>query len=154
MKRIRQRDTAREPFAPPLLSRDSGLYPRFRPDLSCRPVIMSTRRLTSMGRAYSFWKLLDADLIADAIYQGGNSRNSGSDPLARLLPVGNQGGFRTAGGRSLPACRLVAIFSNLSEPSWPDALDVETGRFTYYGDNRRPGHQLHDTPLCGNSLLR
>jgi Restriction endonuclease AspBHI N-terminal len=40
------------------------------------------------------------------------------------------------------------------EPNWPDHLDVETGRFTYYGDNRRPGHQLHDTPKGGNRLLQ
>jgi hypothetical protein len=59
-----------------------------------------------------------------------------------------------AGGKRLSACRLVAIFSNLSEPGWPDALDLETGRFTYFGDNRRPGHQLHETPRGGNALLR
>jgi hypothetical protein len=106
------------------------------------------------GREYSFSELRDTDLVVDAIYRGDSGKTSGSDPLARLLPVGNQGGFRPAGGRSLPACRLVVIFSNLSEPNWPDALDVETGRFTYYGDNRRPGHQLHDTPRGGNALLR
>ncbi len=103
---------------------------------------------------FSFNELSEADLIVDAIYKGGDTRNSGSDPLARLLPVGNQGGFRTAGGRNLPGCRLAVIFSNLAEPNWPDTLDLESGRFTYYGDNRRPGHQLHDTPRGGNALLR
>lgn len=101
-----------------------------------------------------FADLSDADLMVDRVYRGGTSRDAGSDPLAVLLPVGNQGGFRVAGGRSLSKCRLVAIFSNLSEPNWPDALDLETGRFVYYGDNRRPGHQLHDTPRGGNALLR
>ena len=105
-------------------------------------------------RDFAFDALPTADLVVDAIYRGGTTRDSGADPIARLMPVGNQGGFRTAGGRRIPECRLVLIFSNLSEPSWPDALDVETGRFTYYGDNRRPGHQLHDTPRGGNALLR
>ena len=103
---------------------------------------------------FAFSQLSDADLVVDAIYKGGDTRNAGSDPLARLLPIGNQGGFRTAGGRRLPGCRIAVIFSNLAEPNWPDALDLETGRFTYYGDNRRPGHQLHDTPRGGNALLR
>jgi len=106
------------------------------------------------ARDFSFVDLRDADLVVDAIYRSGDARNSGSDPLAQLVPVGNQGGFRIAGGRSLPDCRLAVIFSNLTEPSWPDTLDVETGRFTYYGDNRRPGHQLHETPRGGNALLR
>ena len=28
---------------------------------------------------------------------------------------------------------------------WPDQLDVNTGRFIYYGDNRKPGRELHAT---------
>lgn len=41
-----------------------------------------------------------------------------------------------------------------AEPDWPDVLDPQTGLFTYYGDNRRPGHDLHDTRRFGNVLLR
>jgi hypothetical protein len=46
------------------------------------------------------------------------------------------------------------MFSTENEPNWPDHLDVETGRFTYYGDNRSPGHGLHETPRRGNRLLK
>ena len=35
--------------------------------------------------------------------------------------------------------------SSTEEPEWPDFLDIETGIFTYYGDNRTPGHTLLDT---------
>lgn len=34
------------------------------------------------------------------------------------------------------------------------SLDPETGTFTYYGDNKKPGRELHDTPRYGNILLR
>ena len=40
------------------------------------------------------------------------------------------------------------------EVDWPDVLDPQTGLLTYYGDNRTPGHELHDTRRGGNLLLR
>jgi hypothetical protein len=104
--------------------------------------------------SFAFDELAKADLVVDAVYRGGSTGNAADDPLARLLPVGNQGGFRFYGKRSIPGCRLGVLFSTLAEPDWPDILDVETGRFTYYGDNRRPGHDLHDTPRGGNTVLR
>jgi Restriction endonuclease AspBHI N-terminal len=33
-------------------------------------------------------------------------------------------------------------------------LDEQTGVFTYYGDNKKPGRDLHDTDRQGNVLLR
>lgn len=33
-------------------------------------------------------------------------------------------------------------------------MDRETGIVTYYGDNKRSGHALHETPRFGNELLR
>jgi hypothetical protein len=100
-------------------------------------------------RINTFDSLADADLVVDAVYEGGTTKNVGSDPLARLLPVGNQGGFRFPASR-----RLVVLFSSFADPDWPDSLTVETGQFIYYGDNKRPGHELHDTPRSGNALLR
>jgi len=39
-----------------------------------------------------------ADLIIDAIYEGGAKGHTGDDALYRVMPgVGNQGGFRAAG---------------------------------------------------------
>lgn len=39
-----------------------------------------------------------ANLIIDAIYEGGKSGNASDDPISRLLKgIGNQGGFRAAG---------------------------------------------------------
>jgi hypothetical protein len=104
-------------------------------------------------REISFSDLSTADLIVDAVYKGGLANNAGDDPIAKLLPCGNQGGFRFCGGTTLPSCRMAILFSTFSEPDWPDLLEPETGRFVYFGDNRRPGHELHET-RGGNKLLR
>jgi hypothetical protein len=37
---------------------------------------------------------------------------------------------------------------------WPDQLNLSLGQFSYYGDNKKPGHELHDTQRGGNRLLR
>lgn len=106
------------------------------------------------GNEFRFDELKTANLVVDAAYKGGTLGNASDDPIASLLPVGNQGGFRVYGKKSTPGCRMIVLFSTLAEPDWPDHLDAETGRFTYFGDNRRPGSELHDTPRGGNRLLR
>lgn len=103
-------------------------------------------------RSVSSSELSSADLHVDAVYQGGRSGNAGDDPFPKLLSVSNQGGFRYRG--NLEALELVVLTSSLNDPDWPDALDRETGVFTYYGDNKRPGRALHETPRNGNELLR
>jgi hypothetical protein len=74
--------------------------------------------------------------------------------LSKLLPVGNQGGFRTHGRIVQGSVKLVVLYTSGAEPDWPDALEPYTGTFTYFGDNRSPGRELHDTPKKGNRLLR
>lgn len=75
-----------------------------------------------------------------------------ADPLNRLVNVANQGGFRYRGTKDSPS--LIVLTSNFSEPDWPDELNPETGRFVYYGDNRKPGLDIHKTRKFGNHLLR
>jgi hypothetical protein len=89
----------------------------------------------------------------DAIYQGGRSGNAGDDPFPALLGMSNQGGFRFR-GELLGALEMVLLTSSMNDPDWPDRLDEETGVFTYYGDNKKPGRHLHDTGRGGNTLLR
>lgn len=106
-----------------------------------------------MPRVIPFADLQAADLVIDAIYEGGPMPHSGSDPIAKLLPgAGNQGGFRAAGRGAQK--RFVVLYTSGEEGDWPDHLDLSTGQFTYYGDNRTPGHELHDTARNGNLLLR
>ena len=49
---------------------------------------------------------------------------------------------------------MVILYSSMDDPDWPDFIDVYTGVFTYFGDNKKPGFDLHDTPRRGNKLLQ
>ena len=101
---------------------------------------------------FQFEHLRHADLHVDAVYRGRRSANAGDDPLNRLLGVSLMGGFRYLG--TLDALKLVVLTTSLNDPDWPDVVDRETGTFTYYGDNKKPGQELHDTPRFGNEILR
>lgn len=98
-----------------------------------------------------FADLPRADLVVDGLYEAGPEKDVRADPLQRLLPVGNQGGFRYKG--SVPRPRLVVLYTTGGVPEWPDELDETTGTFTYYGDNKHPGRALHDTVRRGNLIL-
>jgi hypothetical protein len=102
-----------------------------------------------------FEDLASADLIVDAVYEGGaNSQSVTSDPIHRLLPVHNQGGFRFKGSVSPFDVRLVVLYTSGHNPDWPDFLDPHTGRFVYFGDNKTPGSELHETSRKGNQILK
>ncbi len=108
----------------------------------------------AIDSAFAFGDLESADLVLDRVYFGGNVGNAGDDPIAKLVPVGNQGGFRFKGSPRRATVQLVVLYTSGVEVDWPDHIDPTTGDFTYYGDNRRPGHDLHDTRRGGNVLLR
>lgn len=104
---------------------------------------------------YEFDDLAHAPLIIDAVYKS-KSTLFGDGPLGKLLPkVGNQGGFRTVkrqdGSGQLA---YIVLYTTGTEIDWPDSLDVETGVWRYFGDNRTPGKSLHDTPAKGNHYLK
>lgn len=101
-----------------------------------------------------FDHLATADLHVDRVYEGGKARNVSDDPLQRLLPVGNQGGFRPKGSVKRDDVRLVVLYTSGEDPDWPDSIDPFTGTFTYFGDNKKPGKDLHDTKHQGNEILR
>jgi hypothetical protein len=101
-----------------------------------------------------FENLKEADLIVDAIYEGEKGTNSyGGEPLHHLLPgLGTQGGFRKRKGLGDDLVGLI-LTSTGNEPDWPDELNPFSGTYTYYGDNRTPGRELHDTKPGGNRTL-
>lgn len=102
----------------------------------------------------SFEELPTSDLLLDAIYEGGIRGNASDDPISKLVGVGNQGGFRIAGTIVGGDVKVIVLYTTMDDVDWPDTIDYETGLFYYYGDNKQPGHELHDTPRKGNVLLR
>ena len=61
--------------------------------------------------AVKFDDLADADLLLERVYRGGVAGNLSDDPLARLLPVGNQSGFRNFGRVIRDTVKLAVLFT-------------------------------------------
>ncbi|MDC1295001.1 hypothetical protein N8077_01520 [Myxococcota bacterium] len=95
----------------------------------------------------------NADLIIGTTYAG-RTPDIGDEPISTLLPCGNMGGFRARGSIENKQVDLVALVTTFADPEWHDDFDKGSGRFTYFGDNKKPGRDLHDTSRKGNELLR
>jgi hypothetical protein len=99
-----------------------------------------------------FNQLLNSDLNLDAIYEGGDAGNVGDDPISKIFAVGNQGGFRIAGNED--NIKYLILYTSGNDFEWPDNINTETGIFKYYGDNKKPGNELHSTKKRGNIILK
>ena len=98
-------------------------------------------------------ELATANLVVDAVYEGGEANNLSAAPLPDLMGVGTNGGFRPKRSPTPPPkYAYVVLYTIFDDPDWPDHLDPQTGIFTYYGDNKSPGSTIHDKP--GNTILR
>jgi len=106
-----------------------------------------------MTKAVSFPELRATDLIVDSVYESSADGKLSGEPIAKLLPgSGNMGGFRISGRGQQK--NWVVLFTTGEDGDWPDTLDLNTGKFVYFGDNKTPGHDLHDTKAGGNRVLR
>ena len=95
------------------------------------------------ARLVQYADVSTSDLIVDAVYEGAAEGHLSAEPLSKLIPgIGNMGGFRASGKGSDK--RLVVLYTSGEDKDWPDALDLSTGQFVYFGDNKTPGHELHD----------
>jgi Restriction endonuclease AspBHI N-terminal len=109
--------------------------------------------LKSVTRVIPFTDLSNADLVVDAVYESSIDGQLSGEPITRLLPgSGNMGGFRVSGRGDKK--NSIVLYTTGEDRDWPDTLDVNTGQFVYYGDNKTPGHEIHDTPAGGNRILR
>lgn len=104
-------------------------------------------------KIFPYEQLPKADLIIDAVYQGQSGSQLSGEALSKLfVGIGNQGGFRASGNGDDK--RFVVLFTSGEDRDWPDSLDLHTGKFSYYGDNKKPGYKLHETQRGGNKILR
>lgn len=99
----------------------------------------------------------------DAVYRNTNDWHHPLDQFNSFfrfsdgLGINNTSGFRPksreSGSKSIIECGFCVLVTNFGETEWPDSLDAESGLFTYYGDNRKPGKTVADTRVGGNRLL-
>ena len=81
--------------------------------------------LRPMSKVFPFSSLPTADLVIDAVYEGGTKGNTADDVLGKLIPgAGNQGGFRAVGSWDAP--RLVILYSSIDDADWPDFSSSST----------------------------
>lgn len=103
-------------------------------------------------------------LRVDHLYRNTNDWHKPADQFNRFFRfrdgkgINNTSGFRPksalAGSTDIVNCAFCVLVTSAEEAEWPDSLDPTTALFTYYGDNRSPGKDLHDTTVGGNRLLR
>ena len=97
------------------------------------------------------------DFIAGTIYESADSVNIKGEVISKLLNVGNAGGFRRLrqkiDGKPTPHLAYVCLFSTGQEPEWHDYFEENTGKYTYFGDNRKPGNDILNTKQKGNIFL-
>lgn len=100
-----------------------------------------------------FEEFPEADLIVGSIYEGKPGGHISGEAISNLLPgSANLGGFRPSGKSG--NWKFIVLYTTGEDQDWPDSIDDSTGLFTYYGDNKTPGRDLHDTPLRGNNILK
>lgn len=106
-----------------------------------------------MIKIVPFADLATSDLIIDAVYESSADGQISGEPISKLLSgSGNMGGFRVSGRGQKK--NWVVLFTTGEDKDWPDTLDINTGKFIYFGDNKTPGHELHDTRAGGNNVLK
>lgn len=106
-------------------------------------------------RRVAFKKLKTSDIIVDAVYESNDEKNLKGDVLSKLMYVGTMGGFRRINTRKgEKKIAYIVLESTNKHPDWLDNIDYESGIIQYYGDNREPGRELHNTKQGGNKILK
>lgn len=105
-----------------------------------------------------FKDLDKSTLVVDRIYKGGELNGTAGEPISKIMSCENSGGFRVAvkenNGKINYKIKYIVLYSSGEDINWNDTIDLELGRFTYYGDNKKGGKELHDTPKKGNLILK
>lgn len=104
-------------------------------------------------RRVGFEDLESSDLVVGSIYEGGLDGALAGEPISKVLKgVGNQGGIRISGRSG--ARKFVVLYTTWNDRDWPDAINPQKSSLAYFGDNKVPGRQLHETGPGGNLLFK
>lgn len=95
----------------------------------------------------------ESDLVIDAIYKSSNPNNAGGDVLSKIFRVGNSGGFRKSGQKN-SRINYMVLYTSSENKNWVDTIDLLNGYVEYFGDNKKPGKELHETHNGGNTWLK
>lgn len=91
----------------------------------------------------------------DAVYRADPSlQGTQAEVLSKLMHVPNMRGFRRCTGSTVDDPLYIALFTSGEDLYWRDDLDTSLGILLYYGDQKTPGKDLHDTLFSGNYILR
>lgn len=109
---------------------------------------------------------INSELVIDELLRNNPSVKHPDGEFQRFFSfdkgINNAAGFRVvakskpakkSGRKSAADLAFVVLVTTFGESEWPDSLDLETGHFVYYGDNRHPGTETNKTTLGGNALL-
>ena len=94
------------------------------------------------------------DLVIDEEYLSNGAKDSSGDVLSKLMNVGTLGGFRVRRQKDKQHYAYIVLESTGNSIDWIDIVDRENGTVIYYGDNGKPGKQIHETKNKGNVILR
>ena len=98
-------------------------------------------------------KRIEWKLYIDAIYKSDPTKKDlSAEVLSKLMGVKNSGGFRPIGPVDRP--KYIVLYTTGDDVYWRDELDTSLGVLLYFGDNRKPGQDLHNTQIHGNEMLR
>ena len=104
--------------------------------------------------AFNSTDFSSAELVIDEEYLSNGAKNSSGDVLSKLMNVGTLGGFRPRKQKNQTKYAYIVLESTGNSVDWIDVVDRENGTVVYYGDNRKPGKQIHETKNKGNVILR
>lgn len=103
-------------------------------------------RIESNDRVYH-------NLTIDCVYASpALHKNAKDEVISKLMGVGIQGGIRSIGSKL--NAKYVVLFTTGEDLYWQDTIDEELGVLMYFGDNKKPGTDIHETKLGGNVIFR
>lgn len=111
--------------------------------------------------SFAYTDLQSADFISGAIYESGGG-GFAKEPLHELFKIDNFKGVGTQSGirrskvevKGVDDEAYIVLVNTRLVDEWKNHYDPLTKILTYYGDNRTPGNDIHNTKQRGNLAFK